>query len=48
MDRTRNTLIDRVGARVRQVAERSETLSGWLESYDRIDLDSKPGIPYAL
>ena len=41
-------LIDRLGAKVREVAERSEKLSDWLEAYDRVDLDEKPGIPYSL
>jgi len=48
VNRKRITIIDRVGARVREVAERSDALSGWLESYNRIDLDRRPGIPYSL
>jgi len=41
-------LIDRLGAKVREVAERSDRLSNWLETYDRVDLDERPGIPYSL
>jgi hypothetical protein len=48
VERKVNALIDRLGAKVREVAERNERLSDWLERYDRVDLDERPGMPYSL
>jgi hypothetical protein len=41
-------LIDRLGAKVRELAQRNERLSNWLETYERIDLDERPGVPRSL